>query len=957
MRPINAIVLSSLLAALSAQAARADINYTTFTDATNLQLVTNAAINSGRIRLTPNTTNQVGAAWHTVQQKVADGFTCTFTFRIPTNQSGGADGFAFVIQNSSVTAIGGGGCRIGYHGITNSLAVEFDTYTSGTCDAGDVADPNDNHVSVHTRGALPNSAEQSASIGINTNIPTLWNNTIRTVRIDYTPGQMDVYIDDMTTPRISAPADLTTLGLNAGKAWIGFTAATGGASEAHDILTWSFIEGAPAGSGNPRTPTITEPQFDGRIVNPQDVHMETNPFFSSGGHDHACTDWEIWSVSPVELVWQTLCISGIERLHTHLGDGQFLGSHAGRRDLFPSTNYQLRARHRDDSGASSTEWSSYAMRSFVTGAPGASLPLSMRDVVNTPTWTDAVSGVPVLLPPAGAGAPATMIVGAADGSVLLSFIAGSSGGTLVTNPVAMPGLKQVRLRLSGGSTGLLLAASQLRMVDENCTPRTVSLPAVILAPNAERFLWVSVAGSTYVGTAAQDHAEFSTIARASEHPFLPTQPNYVIEKFATGLQLPVTIAFVPNPGLNPNDVFFYVTELYGTIKMVTRDGTVSNYATGLLNFNPTGAFPGSGEQGLTGLVVDPLNGNLYATLLNDNPDDGGTNHFPKVVRFQSTDGGRTMSSMTTLMFMTADPQGQSHQISSISFGPDDLLYVHMGDGFVASTAQNMDVFRGKILRIDRSGQPVPSNPFYDLADGITARDYIYCSGVRNPFGGAWRNSDGKRYVVENGPSIDRMFQLVAGRNMGYTGSDASMITFAMYNWSPSHAPVSIVFPQTSVFNGSGFPAEKMDVAIVTESGPTYGSGPQPLGKRIVEFGISPAGTITSGPTTLVEYAGAGQGTCVAIAAGPDGLYFSDLYKDLDAASPIDRGANIWRIRYTTASACCRADFDGVNNVTIDDLFLFLNAYFSGDPRADMNQAGGVTIDDLFLYINTWFTGC
>ena len=957
MRPHRRAASAFLLALAAAFQAQADFNYTTFTGVTTLQLVTHATISTGRLRLTPNSANQVGAGWHNVQQNVAGGFTCTFTFRLPTNSSGGADGFAFVIQNSSLTAIGGDGCRIGYHGITNSLAVEFDTYTSGTCVAGDVADPNDNHVSVHTKGALANSAEESASIGINTNIPTLWNNTIRTVRIDYVPGQMEVYIDDLTTPRITAPIDLNTLGLNAGKAWVGFTASTGGATEIHDILTWSFTEGAPAGSGKPRTPTITEPQFDGRVVNPQDVHMETNDFFSSQGHEHQCTDWEIWSVSPVELVWQTLCITGIERLHTHLGDGQFLGSHAGRRDLLPGTNYQLRARHRDDSGVSTTEWSNYALRSFTTGAPGANLPLSMKDAVNTPFWTVSATGAPVALPASGAGTPASLIVGAADGNVLLSFLAASSGGTLTTNPVAMPGLEQVRLRLNGGSTGLSLPRTQLSMIDETCTSHTVYLPAITLAPSAESFLWVSVAGSTYIGSAAQDHADLTTVARGSEQPYLPTQPNYVVEKFATGLQLPVTIAFVPNPGPNPNDVFFYVTELYGTIKMVTRNGTVSDYATGLLNFNPTGAFPGSGEQGLAGLVVDPLNGDLYATILADNPDDANTNHYPKVVRFQSADGGRTMSSMTTILFMTADPQGQSHQISNITFGPDGYLYVHMGDGFVASTAQNLDVFRGKILRMDRTGAAVSNNPFYDAANGITARDYVYTYGVRNPFGGGWRDSDAKHYVVENGPSVDRMFVMVSGRNMGYTGSDASMATFAMYNWDPSHAPVSIVFPQTSVFNGSGFPTEKMDKAFVTESGPTYGSGPQPLGKRIVEFGISAAGVVTSGPDTLVEYAGVGQGSAVAIAAGPDGLYFSDLYKDLDAASPIDRGANVWRIRYTTAPVCCKADFDGVNGVTIDDLFLYFNAYFTGDPRANIDGVNGVAIDDLFQFINLWFTGC
>jgi len=36
---------------------------------------------------------------------------------------------------------------------------------------------------------------------------------------------------------------------------------------------------------------------------------------------------------------------------------------------------------------------------------------------------------------------------------------------------------------------------------------------------------------------------------------------------------------------------------------------------------------------------------------------------------------------------------------------------------------------------------------------------------------------------------------------------------------------------------------------------------------------------------------------VGLTAGPDGLYFSDLYKDLNYVSPIDRGANIYRLKY------------------------------------------------------------
>ena len=54
---------------------------------------------------------------------------------------------------------------------------------------------------------------------------------------------------------------------------------------------------------------------------------------------------------------------------------------------------------------------------------------------------------------------------------------------------------------------------------------------------------------------------------------------------------------------------------------------------------------------------------------------------------------------------------------------------------------------------------------------------------------------------------------------------------------------------------------------------------------------------------------------------------------------------------------CPADFSRTAGVTIDDLFMYMNAYFTGNTRADFDRENGVTIDDLFLYINAWFVGC
>ncbi|MBY0313398.1 MAG: formylglycine-generating enzyme family protein [Phycisphaerales bacterium] len=54
---------------------------------------------------------------------------------------------------------------------------------------------------------------------------------------------------------------------------------------------------------------------------------------------------------------------------------------------------------------------------------------------------------------------------------------------------------------------------------------------------------------------------------------------------------------------------------------------------------------------------------------------------------------------------------------------------------------------------------------------------------------------------------------------------------------------------------------------------------------------------------------------------------------------------------------CRADFNGVEGVTLNDIFDYLNAWFAGNTSADFNGVGGLTVEDLFDYLNAWFAGC
>lgn len=217
--------------------AQFDFEQFRISDLADLQLVNNATLEGNKIRLTLNAGNQVGACWYKTKQQVDKGFESEFSFQITDIGGwGGGDGFAFLIQNYAVDALGGTGGAIGYGGIPNSLAIEFDTWKN-------YGDPNDNHISVQTRGTGPNDNDQSASIGYTTDIPNLSDGEIHRVKITYKPPKIEIYMDSLNSmPILSVNINLVdSLQLDDGRAWIGFTTSTGSAYEKHYILSWKFI--------------------------------------------------------------------------------------------------------------------------------------------------------------------------------------------------------------------------------------------------------------------------------------------------------------------------------------------------------------------------------------------------------------------------------------------------------------------------------------------------------------------------------------------------------------------------------------------------------------------------------------------------------------------------------------------------------------------------------------------
>ncbi len=61
---------------------------------------------------------------------------------------------------------------------------------------------------------------------------------------------------------------------------------------------------------------------------------------------------------------------------------------------------------------------------------------------------------------------------------------------------------------------------------------------------------------------------------------------------------------------------------------------------------------------------------------------------------------------------------------------------------------------------------------------------------------------------------------------------------------------------------------------------------------------------------------------------------------------------LWR-----AAGPCNADFNGAGGTTVQDIFDFLSAWFSGLPTADFNGVNGITVQDIFDFLAVWFGPC
>ena len=196
-------------------------------------------------------------------------FSTTFQFRFTDpggyNPNGPADGITFVLA-ASPNGLGGGGIGLGYGGVSNSLAIEFDTFQNG-----ELGESNDNHVGIDVNGALndyneasPYGVDGSQACALSTGTPgpgCMANGDLWTVLVGYDGGSNKLTVsvqDGNATPDLlidTTSFDIASI-IGSANAYVGFTGSTGSAWANEDIKDWQFANTTELSSPSP----VPEPE-------------------------------------------------------------------------------------------------------------------------------------------------------------------------------------------------------------------------------------------------------------------------------------------------------------------------------------------------------------------------------------------------------------------------------------------------------------------------------------------------------------------------------------------------------------------------------------------------------------------------------------------------------------------------------------------------------------------------
>lgn len=285
-------------------------------------------------------------------------------------------------------------------------------------------------------------------------------------------------------------------------------------------------------------------------------------------------------------------------------------------------------------------------------------------------------------------------------------------------------------------------------------------------------------------------SEGLTLAFPATQATLTSLPvGYKIEAVLDGLHFPTGVAALP-------DGRFLITE--------QQSGDVRVVENGVLQPDPwlelsvsfaAGKFVE--ELGLDNIAVDPdFARNRYVYLYFTEKQQSGERHTV-LARLRDVDGEGTDRQDIVVINVPTDG---SHVAGGIAFDGEAIL-LGVGDHERPESALDLSEPTGKILRIDRDGDPLPDNPF---ADDPEADPRVYAYGMRNPFGIGVDNETRRAYFSDNRDTVgDALYELKAGANYGWPRYRVNYrLPLAIYEAPQGIAGVLVYHGDTlSIFDG------------------------------------------------------------------------------------------------------------------------------------------------------------
>lgn len=222
------------------------------------------------------------------------------------------------------------------------------------------------------------------------------------------------------------------------------------------------------------------------------------------------------------------------------------------------------------------------------------------------------------------------------------------------------------------------------------------------------------------------------------------------------------------------------------------------------------------EQGLLGITIDPkFAENHFVYLYYTSIDDSTKEVFNRVVRF-TEQNNKAIEKTILIDRIFAEPG--YHSGGALAFGPDDKLYITVGDATEHVFAQDPSIPIGKILRINRDGSIPSDNPFPDSP--------VYTIGHRNMFGIAF-DKFGNGLVSENGDYYyDEINLIKKGGNYGFPIFQPANVPPDFSNATSGIKPLrtywdTIAPTQMIYYQGDKYPLLKDKFLLGTYQGDIY----------------------------------------------------------------------------------------------------------------------------------------